>query len=54
MMASVGGWNCEPSIFSQLASNAQSRTAFATNTLAFLQKHGFDGEKDEILFFFVT
>lgn len=51
MMASVGGWNCEPATFSQLAANPASRTAFAQNTLAFLQKHGFDGFDIGKLFF---
>lgn len=50
MMASVGGWNCPPSTFSQMAASPTSRSNFARNTLEFLRKHKFDGKK--ILFNF--
>lgn len=49
MMASVGGWNCQPATFSQMASTAARRSAFAKNTLEFLKKHGFDGERPDCL-----
>jgi chitinase len=45
MMASVGGWNIDPSLFSQMAATLEGRSAFARNTLNFLNKHEFDGEK---------
>lgn len=45
MLASVGGWNCSETIFSQMASTSQTRSAFAKNTLDFLKKYGFDGKR---------
>lgn len=44
MLASIGGWNCQPSTFSQMAASPTSRSAFAKNTFDFLKKYGFDGE----------
>lgn len=45
MMASVGGWNVDPILFSKMAATPATRSAFARNTLDLLNRHGFDGEK---------
>uniref|UniRef100_A0A182N7X4 Uncharacterized protein n=1 Tax=Anopheles dirus TaxID=7168 RepID=A0A182N7X4_9DIPT len=41
-LAAVGGWNAGKS-FKTVAANAQLRTTFAKNAVAFLQKYRFDG-----------
>jgi GH18 family chitinase len=44
-MAAFGGWNAGSETFSQMASNENTRNAFAMNAASFLFKWGFDGER---------
>ncbi|XP_035785811.1 probable chitinase 2 [Anopheles albimanus] len=42
-LASIGGANVSPSLFSQVAASSRLRAQFATNARRFCEVHGFDG-----------
>ncbi|KAF2880907.1 hypothetical protein ILUMI_25265 [Ignelater luminosus] len=42
-LIAIGGWNEGSEVYSQVVSNAHTRTAFVNNALNFVKTHGFDG-----------